>query len=69
MTHAILTAATWLNFDGVVDLINDIKRKRAAKALERQTIKELSALSDKELHDIGIGRSQILGVARGDVVK
>jgi|TARA_R100000081_G_scaffold90190_1_gene64757 hypothetical protein len=30
------------------------------------TIKELSALSDKELNDIGIGRGDIRSVARGD---
>lgn len=31
-----------------------------------QTIKELSALSDKELNDIGIARGDIYSVARGD---
>lgn len=66
MTQAILTAAQWLNFDGLADLIRDIRRKRAQKALERKTIRELSALTDHELHDLGIGRSDITSIARGD---
>jgi uncharacterized protein YjiS (DUF1127 family) len=66
MTQAILTAAQWLNFDGLADLIRDYRRKSAQKALERQTIKELSRLSDRELHDLGIGRSDIRSIARGD---
>ena len=69
MTQAILTAAQWLNFDGLAELIRDIRRNRAQKALERKTRKELSALTDRELHDIGIGRSDITSIARGDFYK
>ena len=32
----------------------------------RQTIKELHALTDAELNDIGIGRGDIRSIARGD---
>ena len=32
----------------------------------RQTIKELRALTDAELNDIGIGRGDIVSIARGD---
>lgn len=32
----------------------------------RQTIRELRALTDAELNDIGIGRGDIVSVARGD---
>lgn len=66
MTQAILTAAQWLNFNGLADLIRDYRRKSAQKALERQTYRELSALTDHELHDLGIGRSDITSIARGD---
>ena len=31
----------------------------------RETVRELSRLSDRELEDIGIARYQIAGVARG----
>jgi len=65
MTQAILTAAQWLNLDGVADLIRNWRHNRAQKALERQTIKELSQLTDRELHDLGIGRSDIRSIAQG----
>jgi len=66
MTQAILTAAQWLNFDGLADLIRDWRRSRAQKALERSTIKQLSALSDHELRDLGISRSEITSIAKGE---
>jgi len=69
MTQAILTAANWLNFDGLADLIRNIQRNRARKALERRTIRELSRLSDHELHDLGIGRSDIISIAKGEFYK
>lgn len=34
--------------------------------LASETIRQLSALSDRELNDIGIGRGDIRNVARGD---
>lgn len=32
----------------------------------RQTVNELSRLTDRELGDLGIGRSEIRGIARRD---
>ena len=66
MTQAILTAASWLNFDGLADLIRDYRRKRAQKKIERKTIKELNLLSDYELRDLGISRSDIRSIAAGN---
>lgn len=63
MTQAILTAATWLNFDGLADLIRDYKRKAALRAQYKRTVRELSQLSDHELRDIGISRGMIHSVA------
>lgn len=63
MTQAILTAATWLNFDGLADLIREYKRKAAIRAQYNRTVRELSALSDFELRDIGISRGMIHSVA------
>lgn len=31
----------------------------------RQTVRELSAMTDRELNDIGIGRGDIVDVAKG----
>ena len=66
MTQAILTAASWLNFDGLADLIRDYRRTRAQKKIERKTIKELNLLSDYELRDLGISRSDIRSIAAGN---
>ena len=65
MTQAVLVAAQWLNIQGLVDLISDWKRNRARKARERQTYKELQNLSDHELRDLGIGRSDIRSISMG----
>ncbi len=37
------------------------------RAMFRKTINELSALSDRELHDLGLNRSMITDVARNAV--
>ena len=65
MTQAVLVAAQWLNIQGLVDLIKDWQRNRARKAMERRTYKELQNLSDHELRDLGIGRSDIMSIANG----
>ena len=65
MTQLVLTAANWLNLQGLIDLFNEWKRNRARKAMIRQTRRELHQLTDRELHDLGIGRSDIESIARG----
>ena len=65
MTQAVLVAAQWLNIQGLVDLINDWQRNRARKAMERRTYKELQNLTDDELRDLGIGRSDIRSISNG----
>ena len=67
MTQAILTASTWLQ-DAVIgfsDLMKTWKQRRAERALIRQTRLELSQLTDHELRDLGIGRSDITSIANG----
>lgn len=41
----------------------DYQMKRARWMLQQQTIRELHALSDKELNDIGINRGMIRSIA------
>ena len=65
MTQAVLVAAQWLNIQGLIDFINDWQRNRARKAMERRTYKELQNLSDHELRDLGIGRSDIRSISMG----
>ena len=67
MTQAILTASTILTdaVQGLIDLIHDMKIKSQKRALVRKTKIELSRLSDYELKDLGIGRSDITSIANG----
>jgi uncharacterized protein YjiS (DUF1127 family) len=67
MTQAILTASTILTdaVQGLMDLIHDMKIKSEQRALVRKTKIELSQLSDHELKDLGIGRSDITSIANG----
>lgn len=51
--------------EGLRDLFKDAKAKLAAHLQYRRTINALSAMTDRELDDIGIGRSDIEAVARG----
>lgn len=67
MTQAIITVSNFLQdgITGLVDLFSNWKRTRARKALARQTYKELNNLTDYELRDLGIGRSDIPSIALG----
>tara|TARA_B100001057_G_scaffold436877_1_gene468282 strand:- start:1149 stop:1409 length:261 start_codon:yes stop_codon:yes gene_type:complete len=67
MTHAILTASSWIQdaVIGFADLMKTWKRNRARKAMIARTYKELSQLTNHELRDLGIGRSDITSIANG----
>ena len=67
MTQAILTASNWITeaIYGFADLMRTWKRNRAHKAMVARTRKELSQLTDHELRDLGIGRSDITSIANG----
>ena len=67
MTQAILTASNWITeaIYGFADLMKTWKRNRARKAMIARTHKELSQLTDHELRDLGIGRSDIRSIANG----
>jgi uncharacterized protein YjiS (DUF1127 family) len=67
MTQAILTVGNIFSeaFQGLFDLVNDMKAKSRHRQMVRQTRNELSQLSDHELKDLGIGRSDIESIARG----
>ncbi|WBU65731.1 DUF1127 domain-containing protein [Paracoccus aerodenitrificans] len=44
-------------------LIVRVQEARARRAIYRQTVNELSALSNRELNDLGISRSMITRIA------
>ena len=51
--------------EGLVDLVRQWRRNRARKAMIATTRRELRNLTDHELRDLGIGRSDIESIARG----
>jgi uncharacterized protein YjiS (DUF1127 family) len=50
-------------FNKLKKIVIDIEKMRERQRAIRATIKELSALTDKELHDIGISRGEIYDIA------
>lgn len=53
-----------LYYCGVCEAVNNFFKKLKPKT-DWKVYKELNNLTDRELNDIGIGRSDILHVARG----
>ena len=72
MTHHILTLNNYLLspasqfLNDLIDAIREYNQSRKIHAKARQTIKELNALTTRELNDIGIGRGDIHSIAYGD---
>ena len=64
MTALIMTADK-IGLPGVANWFKNLSNKIQAKRLERKTYLELSRLSNRELQDMGIGRSDIMSIARG----
>jgi uncharacterized protein YjiS (DUF1127 family) len=72
MTHHILAVTNLLQNSisevmySVTKAINDMIIYHHQQAVIRQTIKELSSMSDKDLDDIGVNRYDIPFIARGE---
>jgi len=62
-----LTMVAGYSFSGVANWIKKINANMAQRKAVRQAVKDLSALSDYELNDIGISRGDIRAVANGDI--
>ena len=69
MTNLVLTASNFLNISGIMEWFSDMYRayKKGAerRALRKATLRELRNLTDHELQDIGISRSDITSLANG----
>jgi len=65
MTQHILVAHSYLTniIELFTDAVKEFRHTRANKKMIRDTIKELSALTDAELQDIGLTRGDIWYVA------
>lgn len=47
----------------IAAVIDNLREARARRRLYNQTVRELSALSNRELHDLGLHRAMITRVA------
>ena len=65
MTTLIMTADR-IGLHTVAQWLKKLNAKRIQRAELKRTIKQLSALTDRELWDMGITRGNIYSVARGD---
>jgi len=70
MSQYVLEAAKWLDFSfissfasKVATAVRDLVQSFKTEQKIRHTIKELNALSDAELRDIGINRGMIISIA------
>lgn len=66
MTALAMRTATWVGLPGLATWFKNLNQKLQARRLEKQTYSELSRLSDRELWDMGIGRSDIRSIASGN---
>lgn len=64
MAHVAHSAQAPQFIAAIVDVVSNVYAQFSAWRRERQTIAALSALSDRELHDIGLNRSAIVSAAR-----
>ena len=72
MTQMILATSGWLNFNfitsaymAVANAYLNLRAHMIRRAIVNRTINELSALSDRELNDMGLHRGMIRELAEG----
>lgn len=65
MTAIAIRAADIFGWATVGNWLKNIQHKMQVRALQKRTYKELQSLTDRELNDIGIGRSDIRSVSVG----
>ena len=66
MTSITLTGGNSSLFKKVAQYFVDLNEKRIQRKEIKNTIRQLSALSDRELNDMGLARGDIWSVAHGD---
>ena len=63
MTTLVANTFGWFGLDSIANWFKKLDAKLTHQSNVRATIKELSALSDAELRDIGITRGDIYAIA------
>jgi uncharacterized protein YjiS (DUF1127 family) len=65
MTALAIKTANSFGLTNIAEWLKNIDAKLRKARLAKQTIKELSRLSDRELNDMGIARGEIYSIAHG----
>lgn len=65
MTQYVLAAASFFDFSFITDFARKTFQSIEQARRARTTYNELNALTDAELRDIGISRSDIYAIAKG----
>jgi len=65
MTALAIRTATWVGLPGVANWFKNLRKNLHQRRMIKTTIRELSALSDRELNDMGLARGDIYSVAHG----
>ena len=60
----LITTANWIGLPSIAGWLKKVSVQLKAYKAEKDTIKELSQLTDYELNDIGISRGEIRNLAR-----
>ena len=66
MTALAMRTAAWVGLPGLANWFKNLNTKLQHRRQVRETINELSRLSDRELNDMGLARGDIYSVAHGD---
>lgn len=69
MTALAIRTATWVGLSGLTNWLKNLNQKLKQRRQARQAYKELSSLSDRDLHDIGISRTDIRSISNGNFYK
>jgi len=66
MTTQTINSYLLSPIEGLLQFLKNWNRAYQQRKVIKRTIKELHALTDAELNDIGLGRGDIYAVAHGD---
>ena len=66
MTTLVANTFSWVGFTGIATWLKKLDAQLTKRRRISSTIRELSALTDKELWDIGIARGDIWSIAHED---
>jgi len=65
MTTIVANTFNWIGLESIAQFFVNLNEKRIKRKEIKNTIRQLSALTDRELNDMGLTRGDIYSVAHG----